>query len=183
MQIYANHVIHGLLKVKGKKTYNVKLSWNSIYVTVHFQPLLAEPTEFGDFTQLGQVEAVLKIIRPKEVESVHMERTQSRLFLQLWYPPSNNVFICQGNLHPVVEINFYCFSWQIIPLGSSALMSSLSGSKYSSEYFDHFPFLQSRASWLSLNPCNVFFCKRFFGFQVHLFQQDDEHIVQHPEQV
>jgi len=32
MQIYANHVIHGLLK-----------------------PLLAEPTEFGDFTQLGQL--------------------------------------------------------------------------------------------------------------------------------
>ena len=59
MQIYANHVIHGLLKVKGKKTYNVKLSWNSIYVTVHFQPLLAEPTEFGDFTQLGQVDRVI----------------------------------------------------------------------------------------------------------------------------
>ena len=81
MQIYANHVIHGLLKVKERQ--HTMLNWGSIYVTVHFQPLLAEPTEFGDFTQLGQVEAVLKIIRPKEVESVHMERTQSRLFLQL----------------------------------------------------------------------------------------------------
>ena len=85
MQIYANHVIHGLLKVKERQHTMLNLQ-GTIYVTVHFQPLLAEPTEFGDFTQLGQVESVLKIIRPKEVESVlkvPMERAHSRLYLQL----------------------------------------------------------------------------------------------------
>ena len=57
MQIYANHVIHGLLKVKERQHTMLNLQ-GTIYVTVHFQPLLAEPTEFGDFTQLGQVESL-----------------------------------------------------------------------------------------------------------------------------
>ena len=62
MQIYANHVIHGLLKVKERQHTMLNfLAKNRIYVTEHFQPLLAEPTEFGDFTQLGQVESVMKV--------------------------------------------------------------------------------------------------------------------------
>ena len=85
MQIYANHVIHGLLKVKERQHTMLNLQ-GTIYVTVHFQPLLAEPTEFGDFTQLGQVETLLKIIRVREVKPdlrVPMERAHSRLYLQL----------------------------------------------------------------------------------------------------
>ena len=66
MQIYANHVIHGLLKVKERQHTMLNLQ-GTIYVTVHFQPLLAEPTEFGDFTQLGQVKSFLKILRPREI--------------------------------------------------------------------------------------------------------------------
>ena len=82
MQIYANHVIHGLLKVKERQHTMLNLQ-GTIYVTVHFQPLLAEPTEFGDFTQLGQVEAENCTPQRGRISYEGSHGTNSRLYLQL----------------------------------------------------------------------------------------------------
>ena len=176
MQIYANHVIHGLLKVKERQHTMLNLQ-GTIYVTVHFQPLLAEPTEFGDFTQLGQVKSFLKILRPREIwrfpwrepiqgfifnfDIVHRTiflsvRITFTLLLKSTFTAS------AGRLFHLKIINPYDITLQLADystwiFGLNVFFVWIKVFKWVLWSFSFF--LQSRASLLSLNPCN-FFCKR-----------------------